>query len=213
MRTTLLAAAMAVSACHSTASADPAPIATGSAHDEAAHGGAAHDEVEGTGTDLSETEPADVRTLTALLSARHTEDLPGAEDLARYATAESSLRWLALGAETLVVRTRAATSLQHYGSAETGALLASLIAEPSTHASLRAGALVGLRGQPPERAIAAAAPCLRDTDPRVAAAAATTLAGFDEGRAVLELALEADRLGDEPLPEGGRDALEEALGR
>jgi hypothetical protein len=134
------------------------------------------------------TMPADLETITALLSARHTEDLPSAEQLARYPSAEASLQHLAQHGKTMLLRTRASMLLRYFGSAETGALLIAIVGDPQAHPALRAAAVTGLSGQPlddrpeqMERVVAA----LADADPRVGIAAVEVLDGFAAGRQAL----------------------------
>jgi HEAT repeat protein len=150
--------------------------------------------------------PADAAAIAGLLRARHVEDLPSAEDLAKYPTAEASLRHLALAGSSMVVRTRALMLLQHFGSEETGALLEGIVRDPDSHPALRAAAVNGLAGQPLDdraelRALVVGA--LHDTDPRVGLAAVDTLGRSPKGRYELGHALKrAD------LPKPVRAAIE-----
>jgi hypothetical protein len=137
------------------------------------------------------TMPADLETIATLLNARHTEDLPSAEQLARYPSAEASLQHLALHGKTMLLRTRASILLRHFGSAETGALLLAIVGDPQAHPALRAAAVTGLGGQPlddrPEQLEAVVA-ALADADPRVGIAAVEVLDRFAAGREALRRA-------------------------
>ena len=141
--------------------------------------------------------PADAATIASLLRARHTEDLPSAEDLAKYPTAEASLRHLAMAGDSMVVRTRAMMLLRHFGSAETGTLLVSLVRDAELHPALRAAAVTGLAGQPiddrPEQLELITA-ALHDADPRVGLAAVDVLDLSKSGRRELERALSREDL-------------------
>lgn len=149
--------------------------------------------------------PADAATLASLLRARHVEDLPSADDLADYPSAEASLRYLALAGDTMLVRTRALGLLRHFDSPASGELLVALLGDGELHPALRAAALTGLAGQPlddqPER-IELAAAALHDRDPRVALAAVELLDRFAAGRRALRSALRGE------LPEQVRAAIE-----
>jgi hypothetical protein len=143
--------------------------------------------------------PGDVATIASLLRARHVEDLPSAEDLAKYPTAEASLRHLAVAGDTMVIRTRALTLLRHFGSDETGALLIEIVRDAAAHPALRAAAVTGLAGQPlDDRAeqLELVVAALRDADPRVGLAAVEVLDGFAAGRRELRRALEREDLSE-----------------
>jgi hypothetical protein len=135
--------------------------------------------------------PADVERLTALLKARHAEDLPSADKLAEYPTAEASLRHIAEHGETMVIRVRALSLLRHFDSAASGELLAKVAGDTQLHPALRAAAVTGLAGQAladqPER-LAIVVAALRDDDPRVGLAAVEVLDEFPAGREVLRAA-------------------------
>lgn len=154
---------------------------------------------------VDEAQPADVDAIARLLRARHVEDLPDAEALARYPSAEASLRHLAREGDTMVVRTRALSLLQHFSSEPTGALLAEVVSDGSMHPALRAAAIEGLAGQPldrqPERLEVVLA-SLRDKDPRVGLAAVEVLEGFEAGRRAL------GEVSVEDLPPAVRTKLE-----
>ncbi len=145
-----------------------------------------------------EPDPAEVSTLAALLRARHVEDLPSAEQLARTPNAEASLRWLAIEADTMLVRTRALALLRHFGSPPTGDLLAALVTDSQAHPALRAAALTGMAGQPladqPERLELVVAALLEGGDPRVGVAAVQVLDTFAAGRKALREAEQSDQL-------------------
>jgi HEAT repeat protein len=135
--------------------------------------------------------PADLESIAALLSARHVEDLPSAEQLSRYPSAEASLQQLAQHGETMLIRTRALSLLRHFGSAETGTLLVEIIGDAKAHPALRAAAVTGMGGQPleerPEQLEIVAA-ALADQDPRVGLAAVEVLDAFGSGRQALRRA-------------------------
>jgi HEAT repeat protein len=132
--------------------------------------------------------PADVDAIASLLRARHVKDLPDAEALSRYPTAEASLRYLAETGDTMVVRTRALSLLQYFSSEPTGALLIKMASDKTLHPALRAAAITGLAGQPldrqPER-LEVVIEALRDEDPRVGVAAVEVLGEFEVGRQAL----------------------------
>lgn len=144
--------------------------------------------------------PADLETIAALLSARHTEDLPSAEQLARYPSAEASLQHLAQHGETMLLRTRASMLLRHFDSAETGVLLIAIVGDPQAHPALRAAAVTGLGGQPlddrPEQLEVIVA-ALADADPRVGIAAVQVLDGFGAGRQALRRAAKDEAVSPE----------------
>jgi hypothetical protein len=150
--------------------------------------------------------PADVDTIRALLRARHADDLPSAEQLARYPSAEASLRHLAEHGETMVIRVRALALLEHFGSDATGELLLRVVADAQLHPALRAAALTGMAGQPlddqPERQLAVIA-SLADPDPRVGIAAVELLARSATGRELLDQAAQRD-----DLPKAVRERLD-----
>lgn len=150
--------------------------------------------------------PADVATIAGLLRARHVEDLPSADDLGKYPTAEASLRHLALEGDSMVIRTRALTLLR-FDSAETGALLVEVVADARAHPALRAAAVTGLAGQPKDERPAQlelVAAALFDADPRVGRAAVEVLDRSPAGRR--ELRRSRSR---EDLPPHVRAAIEE----
>ncbi|MFV8752790.1 hypothetical protein ACNOYE_19775 [Nannocystaceae bacterium ST9] len=144
--------------------------------------------------------PADLDTIAALLRARHADDLPSAEQLANYPSAEASLRELGLHGETMLVRTRALALLRHFDSPPTGALLAELASDAAIHPALRAAAVSGLIGQPlddqPER-LAIVVAALDDGDPRVGVAAVEVLDAFGKGRDALREAAQREDLSSE----------------
>jgi len=150
--------------------------------------------------------PAELATIAGLLRARHIDDLPSAEQLARYPSAEASLVELARKGETMLVRTRALTLLRHFHSESTGALLIEIVSDAQAHPALRAGAVTGLAGQPldqhPER-LAIVVAALADADPRVGVAAVEVLATFKAGREALR-----DAAGREDLGPTVRAAIE-----
>lgn len=152
------------------------------------------------------SDATDVETLTALLKARHADDLPSPEQLAKYPSAEASLRHIAEQGDTMLVRVRALSLLRHFDSTASGELLAAIATNAQLHPSLRAAAVTGLAGQAladqPER-LAIVVAALRDVDPRVGLAAVRVLDEFPAGREALRAAkAEAD------LPAKVRDAIE-----
>jgi hypothetical protein len=144
--------------------------------------------------------PADLDAIQSLLQARHTEDLPSAEQLASYPSAEASLQQLAQHGETMLIRTRALLLLRHFGSAATGVLLLDIVGDAQAHPALRAAAVGGLAGQPledqPEQ-LATVVAALRDGDPRVGLAAVEMLDAFPAGRQALRRATRDQQLADE----------------
>ena len=150
--------------------------------------------------------PADLATIRSLLQARHAEDLPSAEQLAHYPSAEASLRYLAEQGETMVLRVRALALLEHYGSDATGELLTRFAADLELHPALRAAALTGMAGQAlddqPER-LAVVVAALHDGDPRVGVAAVELLDRSAAGRDALSQASQAA-----DLPKAVREAIE-----
>lgn len=150
--------------------------------------------------------PADVATLESLLKARHADDLPSAEQLAKYPSAEASLRYLGEHGDTMLVRVRALSLLRHFDSAASGDLLAAIATNAELHPGLRAAAVTGLAGQPladqPER-LAIVVAALRDADPRVGVAAVKVLDEFPAGREALQAAK-----AEPDLTPAVRDAIE-----
>jgi hypothetical protein len=150
--------------------------------------------------------PADVETLGALLKARHADDLPSPEQLAKYPSAEASLRYLGEHGDTMVVRTRALALLRHFDSAASGDLLATIASDAASHPALRAAAVTGLAGQAladqPER-LAIVVAALHDADQRVGLAAVQVLDEFPAGREALSAAK-----ADADLPTAVRDAIQ-----
>lgn len=146
------------------------------------------------------TVPADLDTITSLLKARHTEDLPSAEQLARYPSAEASLQQLAQHGDTMLIRTRALLLLRHFHSDATGVLLLDILADAQAHPALRAAAVSGLAGQPledrPEQ-LAIVVAALGDRDPRVGLAAVEVLDAFPAGRQALRHAAKDPQLAPE----------------
>ena len=140
----------------------------------------------------------------ALLSARHTDDLPAASALSAAGGAEA-LTWLAQNDDSLVVRERALTALaeQEGGSATCEAELAN----PS-HDKLVAAALRCLAGTESELGAERARALLDSSDPRVGLAAADLLLARPAEREALEA-----RVGSEALAPLVRDHLSEQLHR
>lgn len=149
---------------------------------------------------------ADLDAITALLRARHSEDLPSAEQLASYPTAEASLQQLAQHGETMLIRTRALLLLRHFDSATTSTVLLDVVQDARAHPALRAAAVGGLAGQPladrPEQ-LELVVTALRDADPRVGLAAVEVLDGFPAGRQAMRRAAK-----DQPLADEVRTAIE-----
>lgn len=144
--------------------------------------------------------PADLHTIQSLLRARHTEDLPSAEQLASYPSAEASLQQLAQHGETMLIRTRALLLLRHFGSAATGVLLLDMLGDMQAHPALRIAAVHGLAGQsledqPEHLAIVVAA--LGDGDSRIGLAAVEVLDAFPAGRQALRRATRDPQLATE----------------
>lgn len=131
--------------------------------------------------DVHADAPSSAEAIGALLSARHTRDLPGEATLRRHDDAEASLRWLAGHGPRHFVRVRALASLRFFASRPTRELLLGLLADASTHATQRAAAIEGtgamaLESDPELRA---AIERHRDhDDARVRGAAAERLAGL-----------------------------------
>ena len=148
--------------------------------------------------------PADLEAVGALLRARHADDLPSADDLGRYASAEASLRHYAREGDTMLVRVRALSLLQHFDSEATASLLVALLSEPDIHGALRAAAVSGSAGQPLEdrpELLGLLSSALREDDPRVGVAAVGALSHCEAGREALRAANEAE------LSQPARDAL------
>jgi hypothetical protein len=153
------------------------------------------DDAQGEGEQLASTEPgsvpADLDTIAKLLQARHVEDLPSAEKLASYPSAEASLQQLAQHGETMLIRTRALLLLRHFDSAATGVLLLDILGDEQAHPALRAAAVSGLAGQPladrPEQ-LAIVVAALAEQDPRIGLAAVEVLDAFPAGRQALRRA-------------------------
>ncbi len=151
--------------------------------------------------------PADLETIRSLLQARHAEDLPSAEQLGKYPSAEASLRTLAEHGETMALRVRALALLEHFDSAATGELLTRVVTDLAAHPALRAAALTGMTGQPldqqPARLPGVVA-ALRDADPRVQTAAVELLGQSEVGREALDQAVQTGA-----LPEAVREQIEQ----
>ncbi len=146
--------------------------------------------------------PADVDTIASLLRARHADDLPTVMELREYATADASLRWLAVHGESALMKTRATSLLQFSGGSETAALLRSFLEDSTTHPTLRAAAIIGMNGQDlgaDDASFVLVADALNDADPRVTQAAVDTLASEERGMAVLWTALEEATLSEATL--------------
>ena len=145
------------------------------------------------GQQAAEGEVDELEAISALLRARHADDLPDAETLQTYPGAEAVLRQLGREGETMVMRTRALALLRFYSSEDSGALLAEIASDGDAHPALRAAAVTGLAGQPladqPARLELVTA-SLRDPDPRVGTAAVEVLDGFAAGKLVLQEALQ-----------------------
>ncbi len=160
--------------------------------------------------EADDSAPASAAALLPLLRARHREDLPDAETLARHRDAAEGLRWLATKGTPLSVRARALSLLRHYPDATTRALL-ERSAETGGHASLRAAALRGLAGfadAPDDALRARLLDALRDDDPRVVEAAASVMASQASLRATLERVSDDDELSSE-----SRARIQSALSR
>ena len=123
-----------------------------------------------------EDAPADVDALRQILGARHVADLPGAEDLAAYAEGEASLQWIALHADSMVLRVRALSLLQHFPtSLSRDFALGQLDGDVP---QMQSAALTALGGQDLAEApelVDAIAASLRIDDARVGLAALTVL--------------------------------------
>lgn len=158
-------------------------------------------------TDTFAEAPANVDTIRALLGAHHVADLPDGETLAQYETGEESLIWLADHGDTMMVRVRALSLLQHYASATARDYALSHLDE--TNPQLYAAAVTALSGHDLESEpdlLAAVADALLVDDFRVALAAINTLVTTPSGREVLERACE-----NEAVAAPTRDALMEIL--
>lgn len=119
------------------------------------------------------------------LRARHVEDLPDAEDLA-YEGADEALVWIASNADTMVVRARALGLLQHTPTPESLSFLKEQLTNPELHPTLRAGSIRALEGHlGADSVLSLLVNALRDSDPRVAHAAASVLATDPGYQAVL----------------------------
>lgn len=156
----------------------------------ACRGGEEPSESPSTERDASEDaeSPPDLDTIAALLRARHADDLPSADDLRKYPSAEASLQQLATHGETMLVRTRALRLLEHYASDSTHALLIEIVGGKA-HPALRAAAIEGLAGQPLDRlpdTLALVAAALEDGDPRIGLAAVATLGRSEAGKRALD---------------------------
>jgi hypothetical protein len=137
------------------------------------------------------------RKLARRLAVRHTEDLPGADELRELEGAVASLVWVAGNADTMVVRARALALLRHVPSPEGRAALVSHLQPPSPHPTLRAAAVRGLEpfdGDADVLALLTAA--LRDGDLRVAHAAATVLSADPAHLPILEAAAQDPAVGE-----------------
>ncbi len=143
--------------------------------------------------------PASAKSLLPLVRARHNEDLPDAETLARHPDADEGLRWLATNGSPLSVRARALNLLRHYPDDDTRTLL-DQAAKSGRRASLRAAALRGLAGfagTPDEALQTLYSDSLRDDDPRVVEAAASVMASEAALRPALERATSDRELSNE----------------
>lgn len=143
--------------------------------------------------------PPDLDTIASLLRARHAEDLPSAEDLKKYPSAEASLQQLARAGETMVVRTRALRLLEHYPSDTTHTLLVEIAGGPG-HPALRAAAIEGLAGAPLDTlpdTLALVSAALEDGDPRIGLAAVATLDRTSAGKQALAQAKTTGNLSEQ----------------
>lgn len=153
-------------------------------------------------TPVPEDAPADVDTLRGLLSAHHAQDLPGADDLAAYETAEASLHWLTLHGDRMVIQVRALSLLQHFPTSETRELAVTQL--DGSIPQLQAAAITALSGQNLEAApelVDAIAGALRVDDVRIGLAALTVLSETPAGRQAI-----SDACHDEAVPSRIRDA-------
>lgn len=89
--------------------------------------------------------PAGTDALSRALRARHAEDVPRAEDIARDRDAEQQLRYLASHGDLLLERQRALVLLRAFPSEATRALFVQLSQNENLHVSVRVAALQGLR--------------------------------------------------------------------
>lgn len=179
-RMSILLLSLALAGCHS--GQDEAPDAPSTAAQDPDAGRQA----------AGEDGQSDLEAISALLRARHTDDLPDAETLKTYPEAEAALRQLGREGETMVMRTRALALLRFYASEDSGALLAEIAGDGDAHPALRAAAITGLAGQsladqPARMELVVAA--LRDEDPRVGTAAVEVLDAFPAGKQALQDAL------------------------
>ena len=139
----------------------------------------AQGEVAGQASDASSGENVEARgrRMAARLAVRHTSDLPGAEELRKVEGADLALVWVANHADAMVVRARALALLRHVPTVAARTELTAHVGSPDKHPVLRAGAVRGLApflGR--DDVVELLTGALRDTDPRVAHAAAEVLA-------------------------------------
>ncbi|MEM7157126.1 MAG: hypothetical protein AAF799_30010 [Myxococcota bacterium] len=128
----------------------------------------------------SATDPASLESLRVRLRARHTEDLPTPQELARTPGAAESLRHLATHDERMNVRVRALSLLRFDASEATRSLLVEVIEDPAMHPSLRAAAIVGSGALPLEGELGDLVDeATGDSDPRVSRAASERQAAPD----------------------------------
>lgn len=174
----LLATASLLAACAGGADQGDDPTVAATAHPTTVDSPAVVDDGE-LAAAADPSRPADVSTIEGLLSARHVDDVPSPETLGMHPTAEASLRWLAMNADTMLVRTRALTALAGFPSDASLATLTTVADSPDAHASLRIGAFQGAAGQTfdaESRMATLALEALTDADERVGVAAAGALA-------------------------------------
>ena len=117
--------------------------------------------------------PESTRSIAQLLMARHKQDLPGKETLARYDDAEASLAWLAENGGRMVLRVRALGSLRFYTGDTTRQVLLRVLTSTDAHPALRAAAITGSGGFDLDRDTelrAAVEQSARHDDPRIARA-------------------------------------------
>lgn len=97
-------------------------------------------EVEPPTTDEFAGLPDGTDTLAALLRARHTEDLPSADDLRSYPDAATSLLWVEANATHMFERTRALSLMRHVPTDEVLARLSEVATDESEHQLARTAA-------------------------------------------------------------------------
>jgi hypothetical protein len=146
---------------------------------------------EGSGTDApTEAAPDYVAAVSALLQARHVDDLPTRETLDANPQAHDALIWIAGNAGEMVQRERALMLLGLYPDDASATVLLDVLSGDA-HPKLKAAAIQGASAQDLAANTAlfdAIVGALSADDVRMGVAAAEALAGVEAGTAALESA-------------------------